>query len=418
MSDRRDSAGEFLFFSSILGRPVIGAGGERLGRAVDLVAAGSEVYPGVESLVVGPRPRRLVPWGAVGAIGHVIRLTAPGPFPDEPRELPARRMLLARQILDRQIVDTLGAKVVRVNDLHFLRAGAALRLVHVDVGVRGLVRRLGWERFVDGLVRSVRGKARYLRTDRFVSWKYVHPLEASGAVQLHVAQRELSELHPADLAEILEDLDREQRAALFETLPIETAADALEEAEPRLQRELLEQVEPEKAADIVEAMAADDAADLLGDLPEAQATEILSQMEGAEAAEVRGLLAYDESTAGGLMSPEFIALAEGLTAEQAIGELRVEARKGKEIYYMYVTAGDGTLLGVLSLRELIIAEPVTPIREFMRDRPVVVTPDASLESVAEQAAKYSLLAVPVADAAGKLLGIVTIDDVFDRLMKD
>ena len=175
-------------------------------------------------------------------------------------------------------------------------------------------------------------------------------------------------------------------------------------------------MEPEKAADIVEAMAADDAADLLGDLPAAHAQEILSQMEAEEAADVRELLAYDEDSAGGLMSPDFIALGADLSAEQAIAQLRVEARAGKEIYYMYVTASDGTLLGVLSLRELIIAEPAVPIREFMRDRPVVVRPDESLENVAEQAAKYSLLAVPVADAKGRLLGIVTIDDVFERLM--
>jgi magnesium transporter len=417
------AAGEFVFLSDIIGRPVLTPSGKRLGRARDLVARAGEVYPLVEGLVVAhgraPRGRVLVPWKTVGAMGlHGIRLCEEGPFPAMAVERTPREMHLAEDILDRQIVDTLGAKVVRVNDLHFLRAGPDMRLVHVDVGARGLVRRMGWQRPVDTLLRLMRPGSRHLLKERFVSWKYVQPLSADpAALHLNIPQRQLSELHPADIAEIMEDLDAQERGALFSRLDVETAADTLEEVDAKLQRELIETIAPERAADIVGEMSPDDAADLLKDLPAEQAQEILEEMEHEEAQDVKELLAYDPNTAGGLMTTDFVVLRPELTAAEAMDWVRREASEKEAVYYIYVTDDAGLLKGVVSLRELVMARPPQPVSDFMSDHPVTVAPDAGLLDVATTAAKYNLLAVPVVDAKRQVLGIVTVDDLLDRVMR-
>jgi magnesium transporter len=416
-------AGEFVFLSDILHRGVTGPSGKRLGRARDVVARGGEVYPLVEGLVMATRGRDptglvLVPWKLVRAIGpKVIVVTEEGPFPPLEPERAARELRLAQDILDRQIVDTLGAKVVRVNDLHFLRAGPDMRLVHVDVGARGLVRRMGWQRPVDTLMRLMRPGARYLLKERFVSWKYVQPISADpAALHLNIPQRQLSELHPADIAEIMEDLDAQEREALFSRLDVETAADTLEEADPKLQRELIEAVAPERAADIVEEMSPDDAADLLKDLPADQAREILAEMEREEAEDVKELLAYDADSAGGLMTNDFVVLRPELTAAEAIDWVRREAPEKETVYYLYVTDDAGVLKGVLSLRELVLADPPDAVAEIMSDHPVTVPLDADIDEVATTAAKYNLLAVPVVDPQNHVVGIVTVDDLLDRVI--
>jgi CBS domain-containing protein/sporulation protein YlmC with PRC-barrel domain len=418
------ASGEFVFLSDIVGRPVHTPAGKRLGRARDLVARTGEVYPLVEGLVVAMRGRdpgsfALVPWKVVGPMGpRGLELAEEGPFPALPAERSPREMHLAQDILDRQIVDTLGAKVVRVNDLHFLRAGNDMRLVHVDVGARGLVRRMGWQRPVDTLVRLMRPGARYLLKERFVSWKYVQPLSADpAALHLNIPQRQLSELHPADIAEIMEELDAQEREALFSKLDVETAADTLEEADAKLQRELIEAVAPERAADIVEEMSPDDAADLLKDLPAEQAQEILEEMEHEEAEDVKELLAYDPDTAGGLMTTDFVVLRAELTAAEALDWVRREASEKEAVYYLYVTDDAGALKGLVTLRDLVLAKAPQSVADLMAEHPVTVAPDEGLLEVATTAAKYNLLAVPVVDAKHQVLGIVTVDDLLDRVMQ-
>ena len=285
----------FLFFSELLGRAVTTADGRRLGRLADLVVATGEPYPPVESLVVKAGKQRLqLPWTVVeGLAGREIVVRSGAGAVPPPEVPPPDRIPLAEEILDRQIVDVEGAKLVRVNDLHFLEVKGQLRVAHVDVGFRGLVRRLGWQALVDGALSAVRPGAGYLRSDQFLSWKLVQPLDTSpGRVRLEVAQRTLAEIHPADLADIMEELDRDQRQVLLERLDVETAADALEEAPPELAAELLEKVEPERAADILEEMAPDEAADVLSELPGDTRAELVEAMERPEAREVQELLAY------------------------------------------------------------------------------------------------------------------------------
>jgi magnesium transporter len=283
----------------------------------------------------------------------------------------------------------------------------------VDVGPSGLLRRLGiegpWRTIARGLHREV--------PERYIDWEDVDPVERSiASVKLRVPHKGLAELHPADLATIIDQLSRNDRVGLIESLDDEAAADAIGEMEPEAQVDILEDLEPERAADILEEMDPDDAADLVADLPEETRVEILGLMEKDEAEEVQELMTYAEDTAGGIMTTEFVAVPANLTAAQTIDRLRDLEPDAETIYYVYVTDSQGRLAGVLSLRDLIVAKPGTRISSFMYDEPVAVRTGASQEEVTEIVARYNLLAVPVVDDEGRLEGIVTVDDAMDTLL--
>jgi magnesium transporter len=412
--------GTFLFLSDLLGRPVLGKNGERLGTLVDLLADAAGAYPRVKALRVriprGGEVKR-VEWEDVdGWDARALRLKR-GSEALRPLQLQSSEIPLAQDVLDRQIVDTDDAKVERVNDLHLLSARGDLRVAHVDVGFRGLVRRMGWQPVVDALLRRLKPAAPYLRNEKLVSWKHVQPLAAgSPRVRLDLSRAALSEMHPADLAEILEDLDRRERAVLFRELPVEAAADALQEVEPELQRELLHALEPEKAADVLQEMQADDAADLLGDLPSEESAELLAEMEPSEAREVERLLTYDEDSAGGMMNPGFLRLSPDLTAAQALERVRAQAENVAHLHDAFVIGPEGKLAGVLSLRDIIVAKPESRILGLMHDHPAPLRPDDPARKVAELAAKYNLFSLPVEDEGGRLLGVVTVDDVLEKVL--
>jgi len=358
-----------------------------------------------------------VDWEDVhGWNGGAIRLRR-GAEALKPLQLLSNEIPLAQDVLDRQIVDTDDAKVERVNDLHLLRARGELRVAHVDVGFRGLVRRMGWQNLVDAMVRTVKPRAPYLKADKLVSWKHVQPISAgTPRVKLELSRATLSDIHPADMAEILEDLDRRERAVLFRELPVEAAADALEEVQPELQRELLQALEPDRAADVLEEMQADDAADLLGDLPLEESAELLAEMEPAEAREVERLLTYDHDTAGGMMNPEYLRLSPEVTAAQALDRIRQQAERTPHVHDAFVVGPDGKLAGVLSLRDLLVAKPDSHVLALMHEHPAPLRPDDDARKVAELAAKYNLFSLPVEDENGKVVGVVTVDDVLEKVL--
>jgi len=222
-------------------------------------------------------------------------------------------------------------------------------------------------------------------------------------------------VHPSDLAEILEDLDRRERAVLFRDLPVESAATALEESEPELQRELLRLVEPARAADIVEEMQPDAAADLLSELPEDESAEILAAMEAPEAREVEELLTYDENSAGGMMNTEYLRLRPAMTAEAALQSVREQAKEIAQVHDCFVVSRDRKLAGVLSLRDLLLAAPDAPVDNLMHQHPAPLAPEDPPARVAELAAKYNLFSLPV-EKDGRLLGVVTVDDVLEKVL--
>jgi CBS domain-containing protein len=409
--------GTFVFLSALLHRPVRNDIGARVGTVIDLLAdAGETAYPRITALRVRVRTEVLrVEWSEVVAC-EPAGTTIKGRNSLQPLKLLGSEIPLAQDVLDRQIVDTDDAKVERVNDLHLLRARGELRVAHVDVGFRGLVRRLGWEGVVDRALRSIRPQAVYLKREQFVPWKHVQPLAAGTAkVRLDLARRALAEVHPSDLAEILEDLDRRERAVLFRDLSVESAATALQESEPELQRELLRLVDPSQAADIVEQMQPNAAADLLSELPDEESAGILAAMERREAGQVEQLLTYDENSAGGMMNTEYLRLRPAMTAQAALDSVREQAKEIAQVHDCFVVLRDRHLVGWLSLRDLLLAAPDAPVDNIMQQHPAPLAPDDPPARVAELAAKYNLFSLPV-EKEGRLLGVVTVDDVLEKVL--
>ncbi|HEX3427571.1 MAG TPA: CBS domain-containing protein [Candidatus Limnocylindrales bacterium] len=403
-----------LYLSQAIGRPVRDQNGDPLGKVADLIVAVGERYPPVTGIVIATEGRQIfLPWTSVSSVdesGARLRTATIdiGKFQQRPDEI-----LLKADLMDKQIVDIDGRRVVRVNDLSLDIIEGSLRLVAVDVGAAGLIRRLG----IEGPSRAVARTLRVTLPERYIDWEDVDPVESSiASVKLRVPHAGLGELHPADLASIIDQLAPKDRAGVLASLGDEAVADAIEEMEPDTQVEILEDLHPERAADILEEMSPDDAADLVADLSDAARSEILALMAKDEAEEVQGLLGYPEDSAGGIMTTEFIAVPATLTAAQTIDRLRELEPEAETIYYVYVTGDFGRLVGVLSLRDLIVANGDTPIGAVMIVEPVTVNVLADQDEVAQAVARYNLLAVPVVDDDGRLVGIVTVDDAMDAIL--
>ncbi|HEY3218109.1 MAG TPA: CBS domain-containing protein, partial [Candidatus Limnocylindria bacterium] len=316
-------------------------------------------------------------------------------------------------LMDKQVVDTHGAKVVRVNDLQLSEVDGQLRLVGADVGLRGLLRRVGAE----GLAERLFGMAGRKLPRGIIPWHLVEPLNTPEAkVRVTVPRTKLALLHPADIADIVEEMAADERREVFEQLDIETAAEALSEVEPDMQASIVSDLDEERAADILDEMAPDEAADLLQDLPVERREELVDLMEKDEKKDVEELLTYDEDAAGGIMTTQFFALPADLTAQQAIERLR-ELQPDKELtYYLYVVDGEGRLDGVIGLRDLVVAKPDAKLSEVMDPHVLKVEASTPKEEVAALIAKYDLLALPVVDARRTLLGTITVDDVVEIML--
>jgi Mg2+ transporter MgtE len=321
-------------------------------------------------------------------------------------------VFLARDILDKQIIDTNGVRVVRVNDLELARVERQFFVANVDIGGLGLLRRLGLVKVVEWLAHRIGRRP----PSTEIAWDDVELLHAGEPMRLKVPGEKVSELHPADLAEIISDLKRSQSDRLLASLDVKTLADTLEEVEPDFQASLVEAMPDEKVADVLEEMGPDEAADLLAELPEDRSRDLLELMEDDEAKDVRKLLTYPDDSAGGIMTTEFVAVPADLSAGEAIALLRKTAHEAETITYVYVTDSEDHLLGVVSLHELVLADPDTPISEIMHHRVVSVMPLASQEEVAQAVAKYNLVAVPVVDSEQRIHGIVTADDALDKII--
>jgi Mg2+ transporter MgtE len=226
----------------------------------------------------------------------------------------------------------------------------------------------------------------------------------------------VAQLHPADIAEIISQVSHKEGATLFENLDVDVAAEALSELEPETQVDIISGMDTDKAADIIEEMPPDEAADVLSDLPADKAKEILESIDEEEAEDIQELLGHEEDTAGGLMTNEFIAYSPETTVREAIERFRKDAEEIETVYYLYVTDADEKLMGVVSLRELLLADSDTKLSDIMVSKLKTVCPEADEKEVAEAISKYNLVAIPVIDTEGYLLGIVTIDDIMDRIL--
>ena len=403
----------FLFLSQILGKKILDTAGRKCGRVLDLIVSVAELYPLVMGVLYRPLDGKTLlrfPWERVREVGHALQID-PLKEDDSRDGIPKDgELFLKESLLDKQIVDTHGAKILRVNDLHLLRVNSNLRLVHVDVGLRGLMRRVGLERATEKFFQWFFD---YELKDNLIPWRVVQPLSAPDLLRLKISQNRLAQLHPADLADIIEELDINKRTEVFQALDVETAAEALEETDPKIQVHLIENLHPAKASDIIEEMSPSQAADLLGDLPKEKAEGILKEMEQEMADDVKELLVHPEEEAGGLMTTSFPVFPPQTTVKEALNFLRREAENLDVIYYLYVADEGGHLLGVTSLRELLMANPEAVLGDLMEPRIVSVGVEEEKEEIADLFAKYAFKAIPVVDDKNRMKGAITFKSLLE-----
>ncbi len=406
----------FLFLSEILGQPIIGPEGRSMGKIMDLVVTLAEPYPIVTDALLSPtegqKTAMFYRFPGIEEGQGQLPFKAHSVCSDDFRApfLRDNELLLKDALLDKQIVDTHGAKVLRVNDLQFLTARQSLHLVHVDVGFRGLMRRSGLEKAVDTFLH---GLFDYDLPNQFISWKFVQPISSPDLLRLKIAQDRLSRIHPADLADIIEDLDMRQRSAVFQSLDVETAAETLEETDPKIQVSLIEDMNAADASDIIEEMSLSEAADLLGDLSKEKAEGILKEMEQDMAEDVKELLTHPEEEAGGLMTSAFLHFLPSVTVDKVISIIRHEAEDMDFIYYIYVVDEDERLLGMVSLRELLVATGDALLSDLMDDRVVSVHLDEDKDEIADLFTKYGLMAIPVVDGGDRIKGVILFKNLLE-----
>ena len=325
-------------------------------------------------------------------------------------------LLLKRDLLDQQIIDVHGRKVVRVNDVEIdstpVNSHVRLSILSVEVGARGAVRRLA-----KGVVPAFTLRALLEKIPpRLIAWHFVDLLETDPArrVKLKIAYEGLSKLHPADIADIVEDLPRAEREAVFETIDEEVAAEALEELDPKVQVSIVESLDSDRAADIVEEMDPDAAADLLGDLSAVRSDEILQEMRPDERREVTQLLEFGEHTAAGRMTTEFIAVSETAVVDDAIEALKTFEGSREALATIYLTGDGGKLTGAVPLVKIAISSPAVQLSEIGEPY-VACAPDTTQDEVAALFDKYNLITLAVIDEHGRIAGIITADDVITML---
>jgi magnesium transporter len=324
---------------------------------------------------------------------------------------------VARDLLDQQIIDAQGRKVVRITDVTFEHGrenGAdTLRVLEVDIGLRSIVRRLFQGLVPPRWIRRLQGPI----SPNSIPWEQCSILEADPLrrLRLNITNKLLEEMHPADLADIVEELSPDDREAIFESIDSEVAAETLSEVDPDIQASILESLEADKAADIVEEMAPDEAADVLAELGKETSEEILDEMESEPETEVRELLEFEEDTAGGLMNTEYVALPETATVEDAIGALRENEELLETLNTLFLVDGNERLTGAVPLARLFTASGATPLRELAAEKLVQVNLDEKQDRITELFDKYNLMALPVVDKEGKLSGAITADDIISVL---
>ncbi len=402
--------------SELLGATVRDVSGTVRGRVREIAIAPQDHPTRIAFLIVKtPGGERVLPPEAITSAGASVRAANDAAQWD--RFAPSDGLLLLkRDLLDQQIIDIHGRKVVRVNDVELestpVNSHLLINVVAVDVGARGAVRRLS-----KGLVPSFTLRALLARIPpRVIPWEFVDLLETDPArrVKLKIAYKGLSQLHPADIADIVEDLAPAERESVFETLDEDVAAEALEEIDPDIQVSIVESLDRDRAADIVEEMDPDAAADLLGDMTEKQSDEILQEMEPEERQEVTQLLEFGERTAAGRMTTEFIAVADTATVDDAIEALKTFEGSREALATIYLTGPAQKLVGAVPLVKIAVSSPTARLSELSEPY-IACAPDTPQNEVAALFDKYNLITLAVVDEHGRMSGIITADDVITML---
>ncbi len=417
-----------LFLTTLQGSPVVGKGDEPIGTLSDIVVRiGDDEFPPISGIIVRDRRREFfIPVAQLQQLNGVARLNSSLVDLQRFRRRDGE-VILGRDVLDHQIIDITGRRIVRVNDIQLTPLESAYRVIGVDISPQALVRRLGPRRLAERIV----GR-------QLISWSDVQYLASAAPVQLKVSYDRLSEINPVDLARIVDALSLRESAEIVAALDDETAAETLEEVSDERLADLLEDMDQERAADILEEMTPSAAADALEDMDDEISKQILARMDPEEAADVQELLAYDEDSVGRIMSTDFVAIGEGSTVADALTLLRQLEEAPDPLLALYVVAfnapdapamqgirhldrDDGpppSLRGIVRLRSLLLADPATAMTTIMDDEVPTVHPEDPAEHAARVLAEYNLLAVPVLDDDQHMLGIVTVDEALAVLLPE
>lgn len=410
-----------LPLSELLGATVYDPSGAATGKVREVTLAPQTDRSRIASLIVKTKAgNRVLPYSSIATVDLNVHAST------NPAEWAAAngaegQFLLERDLLDQQVIDVHGRKVVRVNDVELQieavteggRTHAALRVQSVDIGARGALRRL-----LRGLApRSALDRILLRIPPRTIPWSFVDLIETDPArrIKLKISHEGLSKLHPADIADIVEELAPAERDAVFQTLDEGVAAETLEEVDPKVQKAIVESLDSERAADIVEEMDPDAAADLLADLPEDRTEQILVEMEPEASQEMVELLEHREETAAGRMTTEFLALPVSATVENAIGVMREFEGGIESVNTIYLVDSHGTLVGAVPLVNLVLAQQNIPLLSLMQEPLISAHEETSENDAAELFDKYNLLTLPVIDKENKLVGVITSDDIITML---
>ncbi len=323
-------------------------------------------------------------------------------------------LMLVETILDKQIVDMNGRKLVRVNDVRLATLPAGTFAVAVDIGIEGLLRRIG----IGQPIKRILSVFKVNIPAKFILWDDVQAIDHSNLnIRLSKSYSKLQTLHPSDIADILEDLGKKSSMSVFSSLDDEKAADVLEELETNAQIHILENLPVNKAADVLEKMPADEVADILDELEDEKAEMLLKEMDMESSQEVRELLEYDDDLVGSIMTTDFLSFSATTTVAEVLVELRSKKPESAELYSMFVTEANDELIGSFNLRDLVVSEPNVSVTNIMKSEPVHLLDEQKVGAIAELVSKYNLLAVPVVDQSNQLQGMVIVDDVIEDLTR-
>jgi len=410
-----------FYLSGIIGKEAFGSDGDAIGVIKDLLinTAPSGQNDPNQQLVVGIKLKigketKFYSFKTFRVVKarEMLNVTCSGLLELNNGEV-ANGLLLVESILDKQIVDLNGRKLVRVNDVRLATLPAGTFAVAVDIGIEGLLRRIGIsipiKRFLSLFKVNIPAK--------FILWEDVQAIDFSNLnIKLSKSYAKLHTLHPSDLADILEDLGKKSSTSVFSALDEEKAADVLEEMETQTQIHIVESLPVNKVADVFEKMPADEVADILDEIEDEKAEMLLKEMDSESSQEVRELLEYPDNSAGGLMTKDVLSFKAELTVDEVIRELRIRKPEPSELYTLFVTEKNDELVGTFDLRDLVVAQPETSINQIMKSEPVFLYDDQRIDDIAETISKYNLLAVPVVDKNNQLQGMVVVDDVVEDLI--
>lgn len=415
----------FIYFSQLLDKPVIDKNRQPAGEIYDIVLKPSEVYPQSSHLIIRRgfpnRQYAVINWQDIFEIDDKeawlkiektkIRFTEIHNNKEE--------LTLRRDILDQQVVDTYNHKVIRINDIHLLFVDHLLMAAHVDISARGLLRRLGFEKIADFLVRLINKNSPYLKGEHLISWKYIQPLSinpVSMTIKVDVPEKQFSNIPAADLGEIFLDLNINQQISFFKSLDLHTKSRIFTHIHFKTQRLLMEELGNREIGDILNNIPADEATDFLEKLPKQKAEHFLSLIESKYSKRLSQLLGYSSDSAGGLMTTEYIAFPKDTPIELVLKQIKERTFKVEPAQFVYIIDENNHFIGSTNFRRLILANPQDPIQKAAFPRTYSVRLDSSVKEVAYLMEKYKYYAIPVVDENTVLQGIITVDDILSQLI--